>query len=92
MHRKQSRVVTVAHGRMQHRHRLAVPGQPEIALVGGHDDVALAGPGHDLAQMFDAENAAGGVDGELTYTSAGRCGPRVREPAATTRVPASRAP
>ena len=61
MHGQQPGVVAVAHRRMQHRDRLGVPAQTQVALVGGDQRAALAGPADDLAQMLDAQHLAGGI-------------------------------
>ena len=61
VHGQQTGVVAVADRRMQHRHRFGVPGQAQVALVGGHQHPALARPADHLAQMIDAEHPAGGI-------------------------------
>ena len=61
MHREQTGVVAVADPRVEDGERLALPAQPEVALVGHHDGPAFARPAHHLPQVVDAEDFAGRV-------------------------------
>ncbi len=61
VHCQQPGVITTAHRRMQHRQRLGIPGQAQIALVRGHDDAPSARPLDYLLQVLHAQHTAGGV-------------------------------
>ncbi len=54
-------VVATGHLVGEHRHRLGLPAQRQIALVADHDRVALAGPRDHLAQVLGGQDLPGRV-------------------------------
>lgn len=58
---EQSGVVAVADLGMQHRQRLGIPPQPQVALVGRHHHATFACPSDHLAQVIDAQHPSGWV-------------------------------
>ena len=94
VHRQQPGVVAVADRRVQHRERLGVPAQPQVALVGSHARHRARAPTRrPCAGGRHRAPVRSGCSASSDRTSAGDCGPSwVSESARSTCAPASRAP
>ncbi len=61
MHRHQAGAVAAGDVRVQHRDRLGLPAQFQVALVADHQHPVLARPRHGAPQLGDAQHPAGRV-------------------------------
>ena len=79
MQGQESGVIPLRDPGIQDRRRLALPGQPEIALVRGHDDTAFASPAHDLPQVRGPEDLAGRIGRRVQVEQGRRRGAELHE-------------
>ena len=85
--------ITVAHALIENTHRLGIPAQPQVALIGGNNDIALPSPGDHFSQMRHSEHFSIGIArGVQEEQRRGGGGVGLNESARTNSAPARRTP